>query len=86
MHRLSIFTHGYLCFSSRPLLRETLFYLGGLTLFIHVIADSKTETVEALFMTSVYFIYVGTVIGMAVIVHLQIWCQLLLLCTSEMGI
>ena len=49
--------------SLRPLLRETLFYLSGLTLFIHVIADALTETVEALFMTSVYFAYVGTVVG-----------------------
>ena len=36
----------------------------GLILFIRVIADSVTVTYEALAMTSVYFVYVGTVIGM----------------------
>ena len=35
----------------------------GLTLFIRVIADSVTFTYEALAMTSVYFVYVGTVVG-----------------------
>jgi Ca2+/Na+ antiporter len=46
-----------------PLLRETSFYLVGLSLFLKVIADSVTETIEAFLMTSVYFLYVGTVVG-----------------------
>jgi len=46
-----------------PLLRETSFYLAGLCLFLKVIADSVTETLEAVAITSVYFLYVGTVVG-----------------------
>ena len=32
-------------------------------MFIRVIADQVTYTYEALAMTSVYFVYVGTVVG-----------------------
>ncbi len=35
-----------------------------MALFIRVIADSVTFTYEALAMTSIYFVYVGTVVGM----------------------
>ena len=46
-----------------PLLRETTFYLVGLFLFLKVIDDAVTELLEAVAMTSVYFVYVGTVVG-----------------------
>lgn len=47
-----------------PILRETIFYIVGLSLFLKVISDSITDTLEALCMASVYFIYVGSVIGL----------------------
>ena len=46
-----------------PIIRETGFYILGLSVFLLAIEDGVVTTEEAVMMSSVYVVYVGTVVG-----------------------
>lgn len=46
-----------------PVIRETGFYILGLSVFLLAIEDGVVTTEEAIMMSSIYVVYVGTVVG-----------------------